>query len=83
MNADFGLDAASARAESPVHMTDRHACPVTVWVGGAERPAFLDQARWLARAWGGDHVVAPDRHHFDVIDPLAQPESDLVRRLTA
>jgi arylformamidase len=45
MNADLRIDAAEARAESPLHMTLRHAAPVTVWVGGAERPVFLDP-RW-------------------------------------
>jgi acetyl esterase/lipase len=83
MNADFGLDDAAARVESPIFMRDRHRARVTVWVGADERPAFLDQARWLAEAWQVDHVIAPGRHHFDVIDALAEPESDLVRRLTA
>jgi hypothetical protein len=27
-------------------------------------------------------VVVPKRHHFDVIDALAAPESDMVARLT-
>lgn len=83
MNADFGMDEAAARAESPVLMTDRHPARVTVWVGADERPVFLDQARWLAEAWRAELTIAPDRHHFDVIDPLTDPESDLVRRLTA
>jgi hypothetical protein len=56
---------------------------VTVWVGGDERPAFLDQAAWLAEAWGCEHVVVPGRHHFDVIEDLEQADSDLVARLTA
>ncbi len=82
MNADFKLDVRAAEAESPVLMTDRHAAKVTVWVGEQERPAFLDQARWLAEAWRADHVIAPARHHFDVIDDLERPESKLVATLT-
>ncbi|MEO0402859.1 MAG: alpha/beta hydrolase [Pseudomonadota bacterium] len=81
MNINFGLDVAMARAESPVHqpMPD---VPVTVWVGAAERPAFVDQARWLADAWGAAHVVKSGEHHFNVIDALADPASDMIARLT-
>ncbi|UWQ90755.1 alpha/beta hydrolase [Rhodobacteraceae bacterium M382] len=81
MNEKFLMDAAEAQAESPVEMTDRHGARVVVWVGGDERPAFLDQARWLAESWGVGHVVAQGKHHFDVIDPLADAESDIVRTL--
>lgn len=81
MNADFGMDMAMAHAESPVHQPPPDT-PVTVWVGEAERPAFIDQAQWLAEAWECDHVVAPRVHHFDVIDALADPASDLIGRLT-
>ncbi|MEP4198469.1 MAG: alpha/beta hydrolase [Aliishimia sp.] len=81
MNAKFELDQASAWAESPV----RQPAPqvqVTVWVGEKERPVFLEQSRWLAQAWGCEHVVAPGKHHFDVIDALADPHSDIVHCLT-
>jgi acetyl esterase/lipase len=81
MNAEFKLDAAAARAESPALMTERLAVPVTVWVGADERPVFLDQARWLAEAWGCAHVVDQGKHHFDVIDALADAQSDMIGRL--
>ncbi len=77
MNADFRLDEAAAVAESPALMDKALDVPVRVVVGSAERPAFLDQARWLAEAWDADLKVVPGRHHFDVIAPLADPESDL------
>jgi len=83
MNREFHMLETEAIAESPLLMHDRHDVPVTVWVGADERPAFLDQARWLAVAWGADHVVASGRHHFDVIDPLSDPDSDMVRLLTS
>lgn len=76
MNKDLRIDKAEARAESPVHMA-APAMPVTVWVGADERPAFLDQARWLAEAWACDHVVAPDQHHFNVIEALEDQASPL------
>ncbi len=77
MNDDFRMDAAMAEAESPL-LQPRPEVPVTVWVGADERPAFLDQARWLAEAWGATHVTEPARHHFDVIDGLVRPDSAMM-----
>lgn len=81
MNEDFKLDDTRAAAESPVLMQTRLPVPVTLWVGAEERPAFLDQSRWLAEAWGVPEVIAPGRHHFDVIEPLEDPESAMLSRL--
>ncbi|WP_370303720.1 alpha/beta hydrolase [Pseudooceanicola sp.] len=81
MNADLRLTEAEAEAESPVFQP-APATPVTVWVGGDERPAFLDQAAWLAKAWSCGRTVVAGRHHFDVIDGLADPDSDLMAVLT-
>lgn len=82
MNDQFRLDMASAKAESPALMRPLPV-PVSVWVGGAELPAFLDQARWLAEAWAAPLDIATGRHHFDVIEALADPDSALVARLVA
>ncbi|WP_371224956.1 alpha/beta hydrolase [Roseovarius sp. 2305UL8-3] len=81
MNADFKLTEADAVAESPALMTEHLDVPVTVWVGADERPVFLDQARWLAEAWGADHVIDAGKHHFDVIDGLADPDSQMIKTL--
>ncbi|MFD1195361.1 alpha/beta hydrolase [Seohaeicola saemankumensis] len=81
MNADFKLDEDAAIAESPALMVERLPVPVTVWVGADERPVFLDQARWLAEAWGCAHVVDEGLHHFDVIDALADADSAMIGRL--
>ena len=83
MNDKFKMDCDSAKAESPVEMQQRYPVEVTVWVGSEERPAFLDQAQWLADAWQADHVIALGKHHFNVVDPLADPESDLVRLIVS
>jgi acetyl esterase/lipase len=80
LNADFGLDRAMAEAESPVLMPPLDVT-VTVWVGGDERPVFLDQARWLSEAWNAGHVVEENRHHFDVIEGLQDAGSKMVERL--
>ncbi|MFP4273748.1 MAG: alpha/beta hydrolase, partial [Paracoccaceae bacterium] len=58
MNEVLRIDAAEARAESPRHQPAPDV-PVTVWVGAAELPAFLDQARWLSEAWGAEMVADP------------------------
>lgn len=81
MNADFRLDTAMAEAESPLAQP-RPDVPVSVWVGADERPAFLDQAMWLASHWNVPEIIVQDRHHFDIIDPLAEGTSDMVRHLT-
>lgn len=82
MNADFRLDASEAAAESPVLHGHRRGIETKVWVGAEERPAFLDQARWLADAWDEAELhIAPGCHHFDVIDGLQTPQSTLVRAL--
>lgn len=82
MNATLGLDEDEASLESPALCPTPRNVPVTVWVGGDERPAFLDQARWLADAWSGaDLVIDEGRHHFDVIEALADPDSEMISRL--
>jgi acetyl esterase/lipase len=81
MNAELRLDAEEACAESPVLVRPMPHIAVNVVVGAQERPAFLDQARWLAEAWGARQMILPGRHHFDVIDGLADPESSLSRWL--
>lgn len=82
MNADFQLDLPSAEAESPVLQPKCLDVPVRVWVGADERPAFIDQARWLAEAWPDCTCqVEPGRHHFDVIDALRDPDSPMMDAL--
>lgn len=81
MNRDLRLDAAEAAVESPVFCSELLDAETVVWVGGSERPAFLDQARWLAEAWSCPLHIAPDRHHFDVIEAMADPSSKLTAAL--
>ena len=83
MNQTLNLNEAEAKGESPalLHPANR---PVTAWVGGAERPVFIDQARALAAMWGGLGLpmrleIAEGHHHFSVIDGLAQPDSPITQ----
>jgi acetyl esterase/lipase len=82
MNATLALDPEEAERESPALCPTPRDVPVTVWVGGDERPVFLDQARFLAEAWPrSDLVIDNGRHHFDVIDGLGDPDSEMLARL--
>ncbi len=82
MNGELGMDGAEAVAESPLLRLERRGIATTAWVGAEERPAFLDQARWLAEYWEEAELrIAPGRHHFDVIDALAEAQSPLVATL--
>ncbi len=80
MNADLRIDSAEAETESPI-LGPRRDFPVHVWVGGAERPAFLDQARWLQEAWNCGLTITEGEHHFNVIAPLANAKSALCSTL--
>lgn len=88
LNATLRLDAAEARAESPALRDPVPGTRLTAWVGGLERPEFLRQTALLANIWTGlgadcTEVVVPGRHHFDVIEGLADPASTLVAALLA
>ncbi len=78
MNDTLRLDAAEVAAQSPARLARRADIAAHVWVGGQERPAFLWQARTLSEEWACPWTVAAGRHHFDVIDDLADPASGLV-----
>jgi len=83
MNADLQLDAAEAAAESAALRPPREGSHVIAWVGADERPEFVRQTELLATAWSGkakvDTVIEPNRHHFDVIEALAEPDSAITR----
>lgn len=86
MNQQLHIDEAEAQAESPVLLRPMDGARLTCWVGGGERAEFLRQNELLANIWTGlgaetQAVAEPDRHHFSVIDGLADPEHPLTRTL--
>jgi arylformamidase len=88
MNETLAIDEAEAQAESPVLLRPMDKARLTCWVGGGERAEFLRQSALLANVWTGvgattNSVVEPDRHHFNVIDGLADAEHPLTRTLIA
>ena len=88
MNATLKIDAAEAAAESPVFLEPLEHVRVICWVGGGERSEFIRQSKLLANAWIGvggatAYVEEPDRHHFNIIDGLADYVHPLTRALLA
>lgn len=81
MQADLRLTEAEARTESAALQPMRPGARVHVWVGGAERPRFLDQARRLGNGWSCPVTVEPGLHHFNVIEGLERPDSALTEAL--
>ena len=82
MNDVLGLDDQEALQESAALLNPALPCSLTCWVGADERPEFVRQNDLLANIWTGlgastRAVHAPDKHHFNVIADLAEPESDL------
>ena len=88
LNETLRMDHAEAMAESPLFLEPVEGVRVTCWVGGGERSEFIRQSKLLANAWIGvggatAYVEEPDRHHFNIIDGLADPTHPLTRTLLA
>lgn len=88
MNDTLHIDEAEALRESPALLRPIDGARITCWVGGGERAEFVRQNALLANIWTGlgattCAIVEPDRHHFNVIDGLADPGHPLVSALLA
>lgn len=88
LNETLNIDEKEALGESPALLRPMQGARITCWVGGGERSEFLRQSALLANIWTGlgamtSSVVEPDRHHFNVVDGLADPDHPLTRTLIA
>ena len=86
MKDDLRLDDLSAIAVSPALKTPRMGTRLTTWVGADERPEFRRQSGLLSNLWHGlgaetCNIEDPARHHFDVIDGLADKHSPLMQAI--
>lgn len=86
MNETLRIDAAEAAAESPALLEPMPGARICCWVGAGERAEFIRQNALLANVWTGLGaetccVEEPDRHHFNVIDGLADASHVLTRTL--
>ncbi|WP_134681504.1 alpha/beta hydrolase [Paracoccus ravus] len=82
----LSLDADEAERESPVLLRPIEGARLSCWAGSMETSEFRRQNALLANIWLGlgaatECVVEPDRHHFDIIDGLLDPEHPLTRAL--
>jgi arylformamidase len=86
MNETLAIDGEEAGTESPALLEPMDGARLCCWVGAGERAEFIRQNALLANVWTGLGastmvVEEPDRHHFDVIDGLADPDHALTRTL--
>lgn len=86
LNNGLRLDPEEAHRESPVLLAPIEGAKICCWVGAGERAEFIRQNALLANVWTGlgaktMTVEEPDRHHFNVVDGLADPEHPLTRTL--
>lgn len=84
MNADLRLDAAQARAVSPVFWPAPAGRILDSVVGGIESNEFIRQAAIISDAWKAKtqmrYEIIPGANHFTVIDPLSDPASAMTAR---
>ncbi|MEP2029175.1 MAG: alpha/beta hydrolase [Paracoccaceae bacterium] len=86
INDEIRLTQVEASKQSPALQVPSEGIPLTCWVGQRERPEFLRQNELLANIWKGlgvrtQAVEEPNKHHFDVIDGLADADSPLTNAL--
>jgi len=91
LNAALDLDAREAAALSPVHWpVPNGSTPggtvLDCVVGADESPEFLRQSRMMADHWAARgaetrYETLPGLNHFTVLDPLFDPDSDMVARI--
>ena len=86
MNAKQRIDRDEAYRESPALLEPLPGTRLTCWVGAGERAEFIRQNALLASIWKGlgaetDSVEEPDRHHFNVLDGLTDPDHPLTALL--
>lgn len=86
LNRALGLDVDTARDLSASARTPPPGAVLDCWVGADESPEFLRQSRDMADRWAGlgattrfETIAGAD--HFTVLNPLADSDSALVRRI--
>jgi arylformamidase len=86
INRTMGMDAASARAASPLFWAPPAGKSLDAVVGGNESAEYLRQSRAITERWGAAGVATrygtvADANHFTAIAPLADASSSMVLRL--
>lgn len=86
LNDKLQLTLEEADRESPALLTPGSGTRLFCWVGANERAEFIRQNDLLANIWTGLGAATgiyhePDRHHFNVVDGLADPDHPLTKTL--
>jgi arylformamidase len=86
INRALHLDAAAARAASPLFWNPPAGKVLDAMVGDNESAEYFRQSRTIVETWGAAGVatrfgVVPGANHFTAIAPLADPGSPVVSRL--
>ena len=82
INTDLRLDDRAVRRNSPIRRLAGGRGRFVLALGEWEHAEFHRQQSEFAAAWRGaglacDEIILPAKHHFDVIDELARPDSPL------
>jgi arylformamidase len=86
MNQDLRIDAKSVERISPLGWNVALDRIFDAWVGGDESSEFLRHSREIADVWSRRgvatrYVEVPSTNHFTVLDPFADPASEMCERL--
>jgi arylformamidase len=86
VNSDLKLTAEDAERLSVILWPVAPGRVLDVVVGGAESSEFVRQSRDMAEAWRQSEAetryeTVPGANHFTVIEPLADPQSSMTKRL--
>jgi arylformamidase len=86
INKALHLDAASARAASPLFWKAPARGSLNAVVGETESAEYFRQSRTIVEAWGAAGLptrfaTVPGANHITAIAPLADPDSPMVARL--
>ena len=86
VNADLKLDDAEARRVSPVHWKVPAGRTLDCVVGSLESNEFFRQSKEIVDAWGAQGMATryeeiSGANHFTVVDPLADANSTMVKRV--
>jgi arylformamidase len=86
INNALRLDAAAARAASPLFWNAPARGSLDALVGENESAEYFRQSQTIVERWGAAGVATgfgtvPDANHFTAIAPLADPNSPMVLRL--